>query len=601
MQISATSAANSTENWNKLWAKPEETEWRALALDDVYCRIGELCPRGARIIDIGGGTGTLATLLKDSIGSKCTVVDHSDVALEQAKAAGHEVLQVDLEATDFDWLRTQKPDVIVATEVLEHLSDRAVAALLTAATEIGAKCFFSVPNDRLGPDEEPQHARKWTALGFLKGLRQHFTHTRVEVLGPPAVSTLPSDRSQPAFLLGVCGFPKRTPLSVCFPARDEAADIEKTLASFRGVADELVVGVDPRSVDATKEIAEKYADVVFDLTEMRGPPGDEVAAENGVHFAHIRNQCIDRCTNEWFFMTEAHESLWRGQDTLLNFYLPEEVAAAKVCQVIRVGGPAGARQQWAFPWMAKKDPKIRYIRAVHNSLDFPDGTLVLNLPNVKTLHERVHEQEVRRAAQRKAQNRCVLMEDWLKNQNENSLFYLGSEWRGLDNERAIKWLREYLQVNRNNGPLRYHTRLVLAKTLWEENRTEEAKEILFAAPQDDWCRVDHWVFLGDLCFNDGAYEQAAQYYQYAATRLLDPPITVWWIDLAFYSWIPAQRLAQTYGELGQLQKALAWAERVVELHKIEGSPLEFVEEAETNVSILRELLGHEPGRQQLQG
>lgn len=581
--------ANSASNWDALWKQEGRDSWRKTVLEDVYSRIAKLLPRRAKVVDIGGGIGILAKILQEDAGATCTVLDISPEAVEQAKLAGVGARIFDIE----DPLHriTEDAGVVVSTECLEHLSPTARYALLEHAAKVG-KGFFSVPNDRLGPEEEPQHTRTFTALEFKQLLEQFFEHVRVEVLGP-----LASPRNQPAFLLGICGFKKPTKLSVCFPARNEAADIEKTLASFRGVADEMVIGIDPRTTDNTRELAEKYAEVVFTLEAPKGEGTNEVKATNGVNFAWIRNQCIDRCSNEWFFMTEAHESLMEGQDALLNFALPKGAEAAKVVTVLRVGGPPGWRQQWSFPWMAKKDPRIRYIRATHNSLDFPDGTLVLGLPQVRTLHERDHANDVARNKQRKGQNRISLLDDWLRNQNENSLYYLGSEWRAYDDEKAVKYMKEYLQLNTNNGALRYHTRLVIAKTLAGLNKHSEAKDILHLAARDDWNRTDHWIWLGDLSFNEGRFEEALQYYLYASTRIGKPPITTWWIDLPYYTWIPPQRLAMVYGELGDVSSALLWAKEALVWQNADGVPPEMIEEAESNVQILTEALEQHGHRQ----
>ena len=56
-----------------------------------------------------------------------------------------------------------------------------------------------------------------------------------------------------------------------------------------------------------------------------------------------------------------------------------------------------------------------------------------------------------------------------------------------------------------------------------------------------------------------------------------------------YSWIPAQRLAMVYGELGLLDKSLYWATRVLELLPDDAEPSAF-EEAQANVTLLEEAI-----------
>lgn len=602
--------ANSSEKWDTLWAAEGLDSWRNGALAKVYERIVHLAsatlPEGTKVVDVGGGGGALALLLRMA-GFDVEVWEHNDAALSLCLNRGVPARRVDL-------LGESLPDVepgtvFVSTECLEHLGDFARHRVMELAARSGGTAFFSVPNDRLGPDEEPQHAAKFTAVGFRDELRRHFEHARVECLGPPALlpkEQFPSDRGQPAYLLGVCGFRKGFKLSMTMPVRDEAADIERVLASFRGPCDEIVIGVDPRTKDDTWKICEKYADVVFELSDLRGPPDrpEEWVPEGGIHFSHARNQCVDRCTGDWIFMTEGHEHLGEGQDVLLllDRVIPD---SAKVGMVLRTSNG----QQWGFPWLFRRDPRIRFKRATHNVLDYPDGTFVVYVKGVKTVHDRVHERDLARHNQRKVQNRLTLMQDWSVNKNANSLYYLGTEWREFSEQRAVQFLREYLALERSNGSMRYQTRLILAKQLAtmetkdpkeRARNLSEAREVLMGCAGDDWVRTDHWVWLGDLAFDQERYDEALQFYLYGASRVGDPPFTLWWIELSYYSYIPCQRLAMTYSALGRYHEALVWADRVVEQLPAD-SPPEMVEECKGNAAALREALGvPDPQGEQIQ-
>lgn len=563
--------ANSPDLWDRLWVAEGDESWRKRALSAIYNRIESLLPENARAVDFGGGRGILAAQLQDSDKKiQTTVVDHSGMALAAASKRGLDTLEADLESGD-----VLKVDVdgrfVVATEVCEHLSTVGRDRLfIHAKGAIGA--MFSVPNDRLGPDEEPQHTIKFTAMSFKRELERFFDNVRVEVHG--------------FYLLGVCGAlaEKSFRMSVTMPARDEAEDLEATLASFRGVADEIVIGIDPRTKDNTREVAEKYADHVFDLVDPEGPPDDRVP-DGGVHFAWIRNQCIDRCSGDWIFMSEAHERLVEGVDQLLALdkIVPHE---AKVGFVLRSGGPTQAIQQWAFPWLFRNVPEIRFSRSTHNVLDFPEKMFVVHLPQIRTLHDRVHARDVARQKQRAIQNRKTLFEDWLVRGNDKSLFYLGSEWREHDPRKAKERLTQFLAVPSGNGPMRYHARLILAKLLLAEGNPKAAREILLGCTSDDWQRTEHWIWIGDLAFERDQFEEALQFYLYAAARCGEPPFTMWWIDTAAYSYLPAQRLAMTFSALGRLQDALSWAIRVRDLLP-NNAPTEALEEADRNIATLK--------------
>jgi len=553
--------ANSVDRWNALWSDPGQS-WRASAMANVYQRIAQLMPP-VPAIDIGGGRGDLARFLCDH-GFTVAVWDHSATALELATQGGLQTNLVDLCGENLPEI-PQEVGAVLATEVLEHLNEIFAWRILART---GARTgFFSVPNNRLGPDEEPQHVRKWTAIGFKRWLADYFDDVRVEVID--------------GFLLGIVNEIRhdRATLSVTMPARDEAADIERVLASFRGVADQLVIGVDPRSKDRTREIAECYADEVFDLVEPEGPP-EERMPEGGVHFSWLRNQCLERCTSDWIFMTEAHEGLKEGQDILLALgsVMPPE---AKVGYVLREGDG----QRWAFPWLFRRDANLRYARAVHNALVIPHGTLSVKIQGIVTLHARSADNAKARAGQRKVQNRRTLLDDWVHGDNEESLFYLAQELRVTDPTRSIARYKQFLARRTGNGPARYQARLVLSRLLMEQKEHAEARTVLLGCAEDDWSRTEHWMRLGDLAFGSGLFEEAKRWYELFAVGIGKPPFSSFWYDVAAYSYLPAQRLAQCCGELGLAKEALDWARKVAELLPKDAS-CALVDEAASNVTIL---------------
>jgi glycosyltransferase involved in cell wall biosynthesis len=581
---------NAADLWDHLWEKEDQETWRTQALARVYARVtqlvGSIRAEPLRIIDVGGGLGVLGEHLQAIATVKSvTVFDNSEVALRSAHDRGLATTRIDLEVDDL-LAAFEGTELFVSTECVEHLSSGTRSDLFCAMSQpnhIGA--IISVPNNRLGPDEEPQHAVKFTAVSFKAELAVHFEDVRVEVHGP--------------FLLAVCGpiAKKNFRLSATLPVRDEGHDLEPTLASLRGIADELVVGVDPRTTDNTWEVASAYADKVFFLRDPMGPPTGHVAVEcpvckgackeymgeGGINFSWARNQCIDQCTGEWIFMTEGHERLVAGDDVLraLDTVLPKK---ARVGFVLRQGNG----QQWAFPWLFQNAPDIRFKRPVHNVLDFPDGTYCVTLGQVRTLHDRHHERGATRAKQRKAQNRSALLDDWLSRKSEASLFYLGQEWRDIDVSRALDRLEQFLVVS-NNGVQKYQARLILAKEYTIQGRWKEAYAVLHACTADDWSRSEHFVWMGDIAYLNKEYEKARRFYTLAATAIGEPPITVWWIDLAFYSYLPAQRLAMVCGELGLFAEALAWCQRVVELLP-DDAPPEAFSEARANVTLLESAL-----------
>lgn len=605
----SSSAPNSAENWDALWTAEGLSSWRGTAMAAVYERLDQLIPQNAKVLDIGGGVGILANFLRQK-GREVEVWDISPAAVKMCKKQGITARVVDL-------LNGIPPiehgTYVVATEVLEHLPEDVRFRVYHMAHTTGKPFYISVPNDRLGPEEEPQHTVQYQARDLKAEIlpRVGAQHVRVEVLGPRA-----HPHNDPAFLLAVVGEPKnKSSVSLTLPVRDEGEDLGRVLASFRGAVDEIVIGVDPRTKDNTWEVAQRYADHVFFLQDPEGPHKDKEylgarmaqmvkdpevkrVPEGGCHFSWVRNQCMDKCTSEWIFMTEGHELLVEGQDALRHLHrLPD---AAKIAMVWR----SDKHQRWAFPWLHRNLDTILYERSTHNSLYFPESYLVVKLPEVRTLHDRVHAKSVARKEQRKIQNRVTLQDDWMTRGSEFSKYYLASEWREFDAENkthnAERHFKELLALPSKNGSMRYQARLILAKLLGERRSHEEdpqvkealykeIRDILLQAPLEDWSRTEHWIWLGDLAAEKNEWDQAIQFYRYGASRIGNCPFSIWWMDNSFYSYLPCQRLAMAFGEIGDFDQTLFWAKEALRITPLEGYD-EIRKEAEENISILENLL-----------
>lgn len=91
--------------------------------------------------------------------------------------------------------------------------------------------------------------------------------------------------------------------------KDEIRCIERCFKSLEGLRKKLpceVVVADTGSTDGTREIVEKYADVVFDFEWCND-------------FAAARNAVLDRCTGKWHLQIDADEWLSDDYEELIYF------------------------------------------------------------------------------------------------------------------------------------------------------------------------------------------------------------------------------------------------------------------------------------------
>lgn len=556
---------NSQASWDSIWAAEGEDTWRTYPR--LYDRIVKHTPPGATVLDIGCGVGKLLDRLKDERDCNTNGIDISPLALRGAAAKGHWTLCFPITHDTAPQINLSRYDLIIATELLEHLDDATLVALLSNVGSAQKAAIFAVPNNCMGPDEEPQHRQKWTAIEFKRLLLCYFSRVRIECV----------DEGAPR-LLAFCNEPPRPyKLAFTMPVKNEAEDVERVLKSFRGACDWMVIGVDNASTDATADIAHRYADVVFFFTWEKS-------------FAKARNACIAHCASglngprDWIFMSEGHEHLEAGLDELLHLdQLPDSIHVVEVRREDR-------DHAWMFPWLFRNRPEICFENDVHNVLAWDETrSQEAQLPAVRTWHARSHANAVERASQRKSMNRQALVKQLADNPGDTrSCYYLANEWRREDVNRAIGYYQRYLALPGKNRPERYQARLSLAECLLKrvhehEERcaageppdqlrrqqqadTQAAYDVLIVATADDWTRNEHWIYLGDLCKRRGnRLDQAMHFYELAAVSIGREPLTYMWIEKANYSWVPAQKLVTAYAEAGMLDEALTWCERLDKL------------------------------------
>jgi SAM-dependent methyltransferase len=597
---------NDQSIWDQLWSDEGLDTWRTYPGP-----FGRICwllqnvtretqpessegPDTANIVDIGCGVGHLLSEVREAVKenqpeASYTGVDLSPVAIE--KMVSERDFDIRGEVHDLeDHPPLPAGNILLCTETLEHLTMPAVEHILESSKTF-AKCFFMVPNYCLGPEVEPQHMRQWSAKEFLDLLKRYHPTARVEVFYDDATFKKTGHRG---YLLGVCGYEKPASMSFTMPVKDEAADIERVLASFRGAADEIVIGIDDKTEDDTEEIAKLYADKVFRFTWEKS-------------FCKARNHCIERCTSDWIFMSEGHESLKVGLQVLLQ--LDEVPTWINVLEVRR----EARNNAWYFPWLFRnkrdKDGElvIKFARDVHNTVVGFKEKECAHAHQVATWHERSVDNAVARANQRRGMNKQSLLESIRAKKSVSDMYYLATEYRDLycttckgqarvrdeensngqpaykpcpdcimytpQNEpismgtkpygvrQAIFWFECFIRTCKP-VPLRYQARVSLSGIYKRLKMYGDAKRVLAQGVIDDATRIEHWYLLGEICEELGQWDLAMRFFEYASLGIGRPPMSYVFLDKAMYTYLPAQKLVSAYAQLGLWDEALTWAKKV---------------------------------------
>ena len=160
---------NTPMYWDTVYASEGRNSWRKYPKTkqwvEDWLRDAQLLD-DARIVDLGGGNGDLARYLMDRNVWDVTVVDHSEVAVANARMNKVNAIQSDA----MEWLEgglpwameqvNKKYDAIIMTEFLEHFSRPDV--LIERALRLTDLVVVVVPNDYLKPGEFKEHMFSFT-------------------------------------------------------------------------------------------------------------------------------------------------------------------------------------------------------------------------------------------------------------------------------------------------------------------------------------------------------------------------------------------------------------------------------------------------------
>lgn len=177
------------ERWNSKYRQPETLdEPSKRRMHEVLASLAQLNVRGARILEIGCGTGWLSSKLTEF--GAVTAVDLAEEVLRTAKA---QMPEIDFRSGDV--LKLELPmhsfDVVVTLETLSHVRDQEkfihrIAQLLKPGGHVVLttqnKFVFDRRSDVI---QNPTYIRKWVTMKTLKRLlSSEFSILRATSLEP---------------------------------------------------------------------------------------------------------------------------------------------------------------------------------------------------------------------------------------------------------------------------------------------------------------------------------------------------------------------------------------------------------------------------------
>lgn len=187
-------------------------------------------------------------------------------------------------------------------------------------------------------------------------------------------------------------------LSIGMIVKNEEAILEKCLQSLeplrKAVPSELIIA-DTGSTDRTMEIAEKYADTLFQIPWN----GD---------FGAARNETLDRAQGEWFFYIDADEVLDADCGELIHLLQSEEAKKYQTISMVRYEYTDNTHSDYStthYLRIHRRTPENRFTRKIHESLIANQP--ICQLPTV--VHHSGYQDEVIREKQ--LRNRPLLEQE----------------------------------------------------------------------------------------------------------------------------------------------------------------------------------------------
>ena len=268
-------------------------------------------------------------------------------------------------------------------------------------------------------------------------------------------------------------------LSIGMIVKNEERSLEKCLKALeplrQAIPCELVIA-DTGSTDKTKEIAAKYADILFDFVWVND-------------FSAARNAVMDKCSGKWYLTVDADEYLAPDIDELVKFLTSKAADNMKEATIIQrnhfTKNMTGKYSDFNAKRMCRMDTGTRYTSTIHEYFNLPvtyDEIYILN--NTILDHDGYAHISPEHKAQKEARNL-----ELLKKKLEDD----------PDNLRVILQCLESSAFNESNR--RYYTKYAIEKLkkashsdkYWDSAAANCAKQIALYLNQDNDPFIEEWL------------------------------------------------------------------------------------------------------------
>jgi len=366
-------------------------------------------------------------------------------------------------------------------------------------------------------------------------------------------------------------------LSCCMVLKNEGQTIYRCLDSLKSFVNEFIIGIDDKTSDNTKEevnrfISDNSLESICNLYDYKWNDS----------FAEARNIGMDKATGDYILIMDGHEyfpeklfSITENRELPVIELIPKILAKIEeekshesflmLYQQPFVGQMPNNYflQPRIYSNGIGKDGKnkLRFGRAAHNVIRNSDPEKSIHFPEIMLLHDAPKDNRHERAEQRAKMNVKQLKGDLKKNSKDTrAYFYLGNTYMEVkDHEKAAEAFEKYLTIDRPNTEEKYQVNFHLGICYRELKKKRLAYDAFYRAVRISPRRRDAYLLIGDMFTDDERHEEAL--HSYNSALLIKPECSRMFSNGAAHTWMPYQRAAYAYKELGDYQKAIAHIRR----------------------------------------
>ncbi len=272
-------------------------------------------------------------------------------------------------------------------------------------------------------------------------------------------------------------------LSIGMIVKNEMRCLERCFHSLQPLRDaipcELIVA-DTGSTDGSRELAEQYADLVFDFAWVND-------------FSAARNAVMDRCSGDWYLSIDADEFLDSDMEELISFLTGETARRADAATIVirNYLSPdlEGEHTSFSAMRMLRMATGLRYVGTIHETWNLQQGNHFYYLTHTM-LHHDGYAYADKKAAQAKSLRNLKLLEPELERDPQNGMRMLQCmESSTSSAEKATDFARRGMRMAMEHSCRNWeYLSPALARTairIAARYQLPERKEWL------DWCQVNY--------------------------------------------------------------------------------------------------------------